>query len=434
MKHPKSAYELSQSQVSTPQQVIDLFWKLVHQRRRHFDRVVDFGAGDCRFAAGGRYKQYVGVEIDRDKTRNAVVVAGRTIRTGCAFEHDGCEYDACIGNPPYVRHHDLELHWRERVSTRIASQLGCTLNYKSNLFLYFVCLGILKTHDKGIVALVIPFEWVSRPSARSLRQLLIDRKWEVSVYRFTSQVFPGVLTTSSITIIDKSKTTGEWRYSDVTSTFDIIPRSGPAEASTGVLEYSDRGAIWAMRGMSPGSQSIFCLTEGERSHFGLRKSDVMPCVTSLRSLPSTITLLSETVFNQYFVSAGQRCWLIKSHMKNRSRTLDEYLDGIAPDRRDNYTCKSRNPWYAFRCHPVPDILVSSGFTSFGPKIVINSAGCHAIGSVTGVHSDVKYSVRRLQKYLSEMNFEESVVAHAKTLKKVEVKQLNAVLNAFLQEA
>jgi len=43
----------------------------------------------------------------------------------------------------------------------------------------------------------------------------------------------------------------------------------------------------------------------------------------------------------------------------------------------------------------------------------------------------KLPLRRLQTYLLKVNFEKQVVAHAKTLKKVEVKQLNAVLNAFV---
>jgi len=79
------------------------------------------------------------------------------------------------------------------------------------------------------------------------------------------------------------------------------------------------------------------------------------------------------------------------------------------------------------------MLFSSGFTEFGPKVLINSVGARAVGAVLGVHSGKRFSVRRLQDHLLRINFEMRVVAHAKKLKKVEVKQLNTVLNTFVEK-
>ena len=65
--------------------------------------------------------------------------------------------------------------------------------------------------------------------------------------------------------------------------------------------------------------------------------------------------------------------------------------------------------------------------------MVNSVGARAVGSVLGVHGKTKIRVRRLQDYLLGINFEKRVVAHARKLKKVEVKQLNSVLNAFVEK-
>jgi predicted RNA methylase len=65
MPRRKTAYELSHSQVDTPQDVVSLFWKIAHRYRERFTDVLDLGAGDGRFAIGGSYKQYVGLEIDK---------------------------------------------------------------------------------------------------------------------------------------------------------------------------------------------------------------------------------------------------------------------------------------------------------------------------------------------------------------------------------
>ena len=60
-------------------------------------------------------------------------------------------------------------------------------------------------------------------------------------------------------------------------------------------------------------------------------------------------------------------------------------------------------------------------------MLVNSIGAQAIGSVYGICADGQVSMRRLQSSLLKFEFESRVVAHAKQLKKIEVKQLNAVL-------
>ncbi len=434
MTRPKSAYELSQSQVVTPVDVVALFWRLTHKSRNRLDTVLDLGAGDGRFALGGKFGQYVGVEIDPSRATTARLPKnGQIIRT-CAFRHKGSGYDACIGNPPYVRHHDIESPWKDCVVDRIHSDLGIRLNKKCNLYLYFMCLGLLKTRNDGILSFLIPFEWVSRPSAAPVRDFIQKKRWEVKVFRFQHPVFPDVLTTASITIINKRKTTGIWSYFDIDKDDRVKARKGIVDRAAGVLKYGDRGLLWAMRGISPGSQRIFCLTEGERIHNGLSRGDVVPCVTTLRDVPRGLAQLTHRAFERQFVRAGARCWLIKSHRAQCSKAVKAYLDGITATDHDNYTCNSRTPWYRFVPHPIPQVLVASGFTGSGPKVLINSIGAHAVGAVTGIHADRQITCRDLRQHLLAIKFDKLVVPHAKTLKKVEVRQLNTALNAYANRA
>ncbi|MFZ1934160.1 MAG: hypothetical protein WCB27_03250, partial [Thermoguttaceae bacterium] len=99
MTNAKTAYELSQSQVTTPVAVVKLFWRLTNSRRPHLGSVLDMGAGDCRFATGGQYKRYVGVEIDAHRAKAANVPRDGRLQVGCVFQHRHQGYDACIGNP-----------------------------------------------------------------------------------------------------------------------------------------------------------------------------------------------------------------------------------------------------------------------------------------------------------------------------------------------
>jgi hypothetical protein len=426
----KSAYQLSDSQVATPKRVVSLVWRLVRQRRQTLGAVLDMGAGDCRFAQGGHYENYVGLEIDRNRSKTALLPANGKLVFTCAFRHARRNYEACIGNPPYVRHHDLENPWKQDTAARIDRDLGITLKQNCNLYLYFLCLGLLKTNEQGIVAMVIPYEWVSRPSASPVRDYVEGRKWDVAVYRFRNPVFRDVLTTASITIIDKSSTAGKWTFFDIDRNFKVVRRNGAAESRDGVISYEGRGKAWALRGLSPGTQQVFTLTEGERHHYGLTRTDVVPCVTTLRRAPRSIKVLTWTAFKRYYVNASARCWLIKSHNARVSSTLRAYLDAVPKKLRDTWTCRNQKPWFRFRPHPAPQLLVGSGFTHHGPKVLVNGVGAQAVGSVWGIHSEAKLPVRKLQRHLLGINIEKRLVAHARHLKKIEVKQLNALLNAF----
>lgn len=428
MRVPKNAYELRRSQVDTPPEVVALLWNLVRRHRTSLRRVLDLGAGDARFAVDGLYEEYEGIEIDRSAAKKSHARRNVVVRIGCAFKHLGENYDACVGNPPYVRHHDLELGWKRITAERIEKELSISFDKHANLYLYFLCLALTKSASTGLLALVIPYEWVSRPSAGAIRGHIKERGWNVSVYRFEAAIFEKVLTTASITIVDKQTSEGRWSFYDVKRDLTITDRRGPGGGRLGVLPYSVRSdRVWARRGLSPGSQDIFTMTEGERIHAGLHRSDVLPCVTTLRNIPRTLRQLTRQSFQKHFVAAGEKCWLIRSRQKPIGLRVRAYLDSIPADKRNTYTCLNQKPWHAYEWMPVPQLLFHCAFTAYGPKILVNSVRAQAIGSVYGVHSHNGISARTLQSSLLKFEFETRVVAHAKQLKKVEVKQLNAVL-------
>lgn len=427
MRRRKSNYELASSQVATPPAVVDLFWRVVRtHRHKKLESVVEVGAGDARFYRGGYFDRYLGVEIDPKVAKTARVGANSEIRVGCAFSMAESGFDACIGNPPYVRHHDVSSPWKEKTLAMLSESLHTRLDGHGNLYLYFLALGLIKTHDSGLVALIVPYEWVSRPSANGIRQVLESQNWGVTVYRFKGPIFPGVLTTASISVIDKADRSAKWRYFDISDDFAITPAYGKAPGDRQVIEHSVRSSLYAQRGLSAGSQKIFTLTEGERIHHGLKVSDVAPCVTSLRHVPSSVNNLSHDAFRIHFIEAGARCWLIRSNRPRLTARLRAYLDGVPAEARATWTCQTQSPWYNYERPTVPPLLLHSGFTSHGPKILLNDVGAVNVGSVYGVFVP-RVAAKRLQTYLRSCDIESQVVPHAKTLKKLEVGQVNTLL-------
>jgi len=431
MSFKKTAYELKQSQVYTPPEVVKLYWKIMARHRKSLNRILDVGAGDGRFALDGKYLRYEGIEIDRSSVPGPNFPRNAIFRYGCAFEATGKNYDACIGNPPYVRHHNIEAKWRKKIIARIEKRLKITLHQQCNLFTYFICLGIMSTKPDGIISFIIPYEWVSRPSVGALREYIRKQGWAVHVYRFQESIFEKVETTACIAIIDKSTSNASsaWQFYNIDKRFNVKRRKNILGSNFSFLQYEDRGSVWALRGLSPGTQKVFTLTEEERIKHGLTLKDVVPCVTTLKSVPKKLYSLTEKNFHKFFVSAGAKCWLIRSN-EPLSLRLKKYLGRITADKRNTYTCKNRRPWYKYSPHPAPQLLYNSGFTIKGPRFVVNKVKARTIGGVHGIHSKEKLKVQRLRSYLSSIMFEKQVVPHSGALKKIEVCQMNGVLNEF----
>jgi hypothetical protein len=333
-----------------------------------------------------------------------------------------------------VRHHDLSPAWRNQVASRIDLATGQNVNRKCNLYVYFLFLAILKSRADGLIATIVPYEWVSRPAASPLRKFIEENNWQVDTYRFSESVFPSVDTTAAISIIDKRQLNGAWRYFSINRKGDTSQLPTATSSTKGPIAYASRGDIWAMRGMSPGTQDVFTLTEGERIHAGLTKHDVYPCVTTFRHLPPDQLALTRAAFQSRFVDAGLKCWLIKSNRKEISEKLRAYLDSIPPARRATSTCLNRELWYSYALSERPDIFVSSGFTGRAPKVLINSIGAYAVGGIHGVYGVPLGSRRTLQKYLTEKDLSTRIVAHSGRLRKLEIKQLNSLLKIFSRKS
>jgi methylase of polypeptide subunit release factors len=223
MSKHRTAYEIGRSQVATQKDIIQLFWRITHRYRSHFSSVLDLGAGDGRFSLSGHYTSYEGIEIDASKLPIAGLPRKATIAYNCVFEHQKKGYAACIGNPPYVRHHALEEKWRDSVAERLTQMTGFRINRKCNLYIYFMFLALLKARSDGLVSVLVPYEWVSRPSAESLRKYITSNKWHVGTYKFVEPIFNDVLTTASISVIDKRKRDGQWSYNLIDLNGDVTP-------------------------------------------------------------------------------------------------------------------------------------------------------------------------------------------------------------------
>lgn len=422
---------LARCQVDTPERLLRFVWAQVNARRLNAGNVVDFGCGDARFSRYGTFDTYTGFEIDPARGSGTPLRSPNKVIIGDAFEPgQALDFSTCVGNPPYVRHHDLEEDWLERADRRLKELMPYQADGRSNAYVYFMWLALASVGADGLVALVIPFEWVSRPASAKLRAFIMKQGWDVDVFHIRNAAFERVLTTACVAVIDKRAALGgKWRFFDVDDADVITPMKEVTGSSHKQLAYRNAaGQTRAIRGLSPGGKEIFVLTEAERIHFRLQHPcDVVPAVSSFRHLEPSQVTLTEALFRKHYVHTGQRCWLLNvdGHI---SLALKAYLDQVPKEARSNYTCSSRKLWWKFVMPKVADILYSSGFKAARPKMFRNVLGAIHVGGIHGIHCERAGDAPAIMAELQKIDLSKKVVSLARGFLKVEVRQMNTVLN------
>lgn len=177
-------------------------------------RVVDPGAGSGRFlmAAARAFPKAKLIAVEIDPLARLLLRANAAV---CGFAHrlvvDERDYrmfklsrikgaTLFIGNPPYVRHHDIGEDWKDWFS-RIALKLGFRASKLAGLHIHF----FLKTRAIGrpgdFGAFITSAEWIDVNYGSVLREMLADGLGGASLHVISpsAKPFADALTTGAIT-------------------------------------------------------------------------------------------------------------------------------------------------------------------------------------------------------------------------------------------
>lgn len=199
----------------TPASIVAAMLKWAQERPAPA-RVVDPGVGSARFlleaAAVFPKAQLVGVEID---PLAAILARANLAASGLAkrsqiflqdYREDLPSIDGrtlFIGNPPYVRHHQISANWKGWLTEK-AEQFGLEASRLAGLHVHFFLATALnaKAGDSG--ALITAAEWLDVNYGKLVRELFLSKLGGqgVVVIEPTAAPFPDAATTAAITFFE----------------------------------------------------------------------------------------------------------------------------------------------------------------------------------------------------------------------------------------
>lgn len=425
-------------------------WTLNHRP----SRIVDGGCGSGRFVVAALLSGYKGsiTAIDIDPlatlmTRAAVAVLRASARVDVVNDtflnlelparRRGIT--AFLGNPPYVRHHDLSRRTKAWAK-KAAAALKVHVNGLAGLHVLFMMKVARLSRLNDVLCFLSPAEWLEMPSSAGLRTLLLDQLGCLRVDEVDRRirVFTDALVTTAITAGHVGYTGRvTLRLLKDTMKFDLTggeevdreelkTRSGwhsnrpQHDETSGLVPLATYARVH--RGVATGANAFFVMNESRAATLGLERWAV-PCFARASQIVRAggIVRSADTSFRLIVLPESVDDKDVTAHIEQGEK---EQLD-------QRNLCSNRAPWWRVKLPSRPAAILATYMGRRPPKFAANPDGCVALNVFHGIYftEDVEPDVTaRLVEWL---NCRGEAIAGGRTyhggLRKFEPRDLESVM-------
>lgn len=416
--------------VYTPESIIRSMMAWVAQHGTP-SRVVDPGAGSGRFilAAGEAFPDAELIAIENDPLAALMLRANLAVRgwssRATVLVNDFREVSlpaisgatAFLGNPPYVRHHDIGSKWKKWYADQFAA-LGIKASALAGLHLHFFLQTRLIARPGDLGAFITSAEWLDVNYGSALRKLLVQQLGGVALHVLepTVEAFPGTATTAAIACFRIGELSAPVQVRSVQSLADLngltqgapIPRARLQDAprwsvivrptTTGAAEGIELGELFRVhRGQVTGANRVWIAGEHAAN---LPERFLMPTITKAREL----------------ISAGGS--LRSFDGLRRVADLPVDLDGLSADERKrvaaflkwarqqgadaSYVAQNRKCWWAVGLREPAPILCTY-MARRPPQFTLNRCGARHINVAHGLYPREPMTADRLAAVVDWLN-------------------------------
>lgn len=376
-------------------------------------RIVDPGAGSGRFAiaAARTFPAANVVAIETDPEVLALLEAnlkasGLTTRVqviGADFRSIQLPAIAgptlFIGNPPYVRHHQIQPKWKDWYAN-VCARHGIKASRLAGLHLHFFAQIAEVGREGDYGCLITAAEWLDVGYGSALRSLLSNGLGgtEIHVLEPEVEAFPGTMSTSAITTFRvgrrgaklRMRRVGtaagldrlcggrsvDWAEAVHSRKWTLLVRDGPAKPA-GMVELGEFCRVH--RGQVTGSNRVWIVGLHTPT---LPTEFLKPTVTRARELIGAEPSLDQTDHLARVIDLP--CSLEALELETR-KAIDRFIAWAkAAGVHEGYIARHRSPWWAVRLRePAP--IVCTYMARRCPAFVVNRAGARLLNIAHGIY-------------------------------------------------
>lgn len=361
---------------------------------------------------------------------------------------------AFVGNPPYVRHHDIDDEWKAWYVEEF-EKLGIRASALAGLHLHFFLKTRLLAKSGDIGAFITSAEWMDVNYGAALRNLLVDELGGLALHVLapTVEAFPGTQSTAAITCFRVGEVTAPVQVRAV----DTLPHLNGLTAGTGVertvLSDSRKWSI-IVRPTPAAPAGEMELGELFRVHRGqvtganaiwiagaeadvLPDSMLVPAVTKARELIAAGARLSTADALRRVIDIPADLDILAGEERDR---VEAFLDWAQKQGGDqSYIARHRKAWWSVGLKEPAPVLVTY-MARRPPQFTINACAAGHINIVHGLYPRENLDPEVLERVVVWLNDNINVAAgrtYAGGLTKFEPKEIERLyiprLDTFLYD-
>lgn len=422
-------------------------------------RVVDPGAGSGRFAvaAGRRFPRAAVVAVESDPVaaiacRAHLAAAGLAGRARVVVDdYRGADLGRAdgrtlyLGNPPYVRHHQIPAGWKEWL-TLTARAHGLEASQLAGLHVHFFLATAARVRPGDGGAFITSSEWLDTNYGRLVRELLLGPLGgeAIHVLEPTAVPFEDAAVTAAITCFAAGRASGgPVRVRRLGSVAELGALAGGREVPAASLREAPRwspltrraravprghlqlGEICRVhRGAVTGRNSTWVVGAGE---VDLPDAVLFPSITRARELFDAGTSLEATDHLRRVVDLPQD---LDRFAGRERRAIDRFLRAARRDgAHDGYIARARRAWWSVGLRP-PAPILATYMARRPPAFIRNEVGARHINIAHGLYPRVALPEEVLERLVTGLRRSVSVDdgrTYAGGLTKFEPREMERLL-------
>jgi adenine-specific DNA-methyltransferase len=369
------------------------------------------GMGDVLPAAARRHSRLHAVELIDSEAAKCEAAARRAgieaeVINESFFEwasRDTSQFDAVVGNPPYVRYQFVGESDR-LLAERLVGELGITLRGVSNLWIPFALLSLARLREGGCFSLVLPSELFCTSSGGQFRTYLVQHFTSLEIDLFPRGTFPDIL--QDVVVVSGRKAVRPAdarpvRLTEHTRTSRVVwghrveangepwlryllsEREHAAFVETKSLRgFHSLGNVARLEvAIVTGANTFFTVPDSTVAEYGLQPWAI-PLLARTSDAPGVVFTEADHAEAR---RRGSRAWLLDFSADrpkpNGHGRVSEYLAaGIAQGLPDRYKCRIREPWYRVP-HIKRGVLMMTKRAHHYHRLLLNAAAAYTTDTI-----------------------------------------------------
>jgi SAM-dependent methyltransferase len=309
-----------------------------------------------------------------------------------------------LGNPPYVRHHNLSAAQKTWLIDTLA-KLGVRGNRLAGLHTYFMASVAERFSEGDVGCLVMSAEWMDTGYGVAIRDLLTKRlgMTYLRVYDKAEEPFEGTMTSAVVAGFSKRNAAGavevngkEVALSDFARASrwsDVISGRHKEELGEGFVRLGDFARVH--RGVVTGKNSFWVRKPGDVS-----EELCVPVVSHAKELSGDVPACRDVRRLSRLITLPDDLAQLPTRLRDEAQAIVD--DGLRRHVNEGFVASHRKCWWSVKA-PEPPAIMMTYMARHPPVFVVNRDRLGMLNVVHGIYPTVALSERAVERLVSYLN-------------------------------